>query len=309
MVQEFIEELKRYNFVFKTNEQLSKYTTLKIGGPAKYFVYIRNVNELIKILNLVKSTEQKLLVVGAGSNILVSDEGFDGVVIKLKEDFLKIEINGQLLTAYAAAMLPMVIKTAVDASLGGLEELFGIPGTVGGAVIMNAGTKVACIADNLEYIEVVRINSPEDGIIRLNKNEIKFGYRTSGLEDEYIVVKSIFRLNENDKEKLKSRINEVLLERVKTQPLGTFNAGCVFKNPKNTNLTSAKLIEQCGLKGYSVGDAYVSEKHANFIINRQNATAKDFVAVINHVIKTVKEKFNIELEPEIKLVGVKLDML
>lgn len=309
MVHELIEELKRYNFAFKTNEQLSKYTTLKIGGPAKYFVYVRNFDELIRILKLVKFAGEELLILGAGSNVLISDKGFDGVVIKLKEDFCKIQIDGQFLTAYAAAMLPMVIKTTVDASLSGLEELFGIPGTIGGATIMNAGTKIASLADNLDYVEVVKIDTPEDGIIRLSKNEIKFGYRTSGLEDKYVVVKTVFRLKEGDKEKLKLRINDVLLERMKTQPLGTFNAGCIFKNPQNTNLTSAKLIEECGLKGYSVGGAYISEKHANFIINKENATAEDFMAVINHVIKTVKAKFNIELEPEIKLIGLKLDKL
>ncbi|MCS7152084.1 MAG: UDP-N-acetylmuramate dehydrogenase [Endomicrobia bacterium] len=308
MEQEIVEQIKNHNLIFKLDEPLSKYTTLKIGGPARYLVFVRNINELIKILQIAKWYNQKILIIGAGSNLLISDEGFDGIVIKLKNELCKIDLKSQELIAYGGAMLPMVIKTAVDAGLSGLEELFGIPGTVGGAVIMNAGTKIACISDNLEYIEVIKTDEPEDGLIRLNKNEINFDYRTSGLEENYVIVKVVFRLKSSNSEMLKARINEVLLERIKTQPLGTFNAGCIFKNPKHSFFTSAKLIEECGLKGYRVGDAYVSDKHANFIINRQNATAKDFVEIMTHIIKVVKEKFNVELEPEIKLIGLKLDI-
>lgn len=306
METEFLKELQKYNLCVRTGENLNKYTTLNIGGPAKYFVFVNNISELGTILTINKSFNQDLFVIGAGSNILIADEGFDGVVIKLKEEFCQIQIQQNKVVAYAGVMLPMLIKTLIDASLSGLEELFGIPGTVGGGIIMNAGTKTATISDTLEYVEVMSIEAPEKGIIKLTKNEINFGYRTSGLENKFVVVKCVFNLKEKDSQILKKRVNEVLLERMKTQPLGTFNVGCVFKNPYSGGVSSAKLIEECGLKGYSIGEAYISEKHANFIINRSNAKAKDFLELMNYVRKVVKEKFNIDLEPEIKIVGMKV---
>lgn len=302
-MDDFVKELKRHNINFRINELLNKYTTLNIGGPAKYFVFVNSIPELQTVLTLVKLFNQKLFVIGAGSNILISDEGFDGVVVKLKNEFCQIQIKQQNVTAYAGVMLPMLIKTTVDASLSGLEELYGIPGTVGGAVVMNAGTKIAVISDQLEYVDVIDIHEPEKGIIRLSKKEISFGYRESSLEDKFVVIRCEFSLKEKDSILLKKRINEILLERIKTQPLDTFNVGCVFKNPSSSGVSSAKLIEECGLKGYSIGDAYVSEKHANFIINRNKAKAKDFFELMEYVKKRVKDKFNIELEPEIKLVG------
>jgi UDP-N-acetylmuramate dehydrogenase len=247
-------------------------------------------------------------VIGAGSNMLISDKGFDGIVIKLKRDFNTISVEGEKVVAYSAAMLPMLIKTTVDYSLAGLEELFGIPGSVGGGIIMNAGTKTSTISDYLEYIEVIKINTPEEGIIKLAKEQINFKYRSSGLEDQYVIIKACFKLKKGDSELLKKRINECLLKRSETQPLGTFNAGCVFKNPYEgeKDITAAKLIESAGLKGFSIGGACVSEKHANFIINKNNATCEDFVNLIKYVIKVVKEKYSVELQPEITLVGVEL---
>ncbi len=305
MAKNFIEDAKNFNIDIRENVMLNKYTTLNIGGPAKYFTYVRSIMELQNILKLVKLYKENILILGAGSNILISDKGFDGVVIKLKEDFCKIDINNTTIISFSGVMLPMLIKTAVDYSLSGLEDLFGIPGTLGGCVIMNAGTKTATISDYIEYVEVISIDEPEADVIKLKKNDINFDYRKSGLEDKYIVVKVVFNLKISQKEKLIERINEVLLNRMKTQPLGTFNAGCIFKNPSK-DVSSAKLIEECGLKGYSIGDAYISEKHANFIINRKNAKAEDFIALIRYVIKKVKEKHNIELEPEIKIVGLKI---
>lgn len=305
-IDKFLEEAKKYNISIKTNEKLASYTTLNIGGPAKYFVFVKNVDELIKVLKLSKDFNLKILIIGAGSNVLISDKGFDGVVIKLKGEFNNLFINKNIVISGSGLMLPMLIKSAVDFSLSGLEELFGIPGSVGGGIIMNAGTKIATISENLSYIEVIKLDNLDLGILRLNRNEINFGYRTSGLEEKFVILKSVFSLKEGDKDKLKQRITEVLLERTKTQPLGTFNAGCVFKNPKGSDMTSAMLIEKCGLKGYSCGDAYVSEKHANFIINRNNATCEDFLGVMRYVIKKVEEEFNIRIEPEIKLIGVEL---
>lgn len=305
MSKNFLQELKNYNIDIRENVLLSKYTTLNIGGPAKYFAFINNIDELQTILKLVKLYKENLLIIGAGSNMLIADEGFNGVVIKLKGEFCKIEVNDKTVTAFAGVMLPMLIKTAIDYSLSGLEELYGIPGTIGGCVIMNAGTKTATISDNIEYIEVMNINEPEIGVIKLKKEDINFGYRKSGLEEEYVIIKAVFNLKSSEKEKLIERINEVLLNRMKTQPLGTFNVGCIFKNPSK-DISSAKLIEECGLKGYSIGDAYISEKHANFIINRNNAKAEDFISLIRYIIKAVKEKFNIELEPEIKIIGLKI---
>lgn len=302
MAKDLLREAKNYNIDIRENVMLNNYTTLNIGGPAKYFVFVRNIEELKKILQLVKLYNENLLIIGAGSNILVSDKGFNGVVVKLKEDFCRIKINNTTVEVFSGVMLSMLIKTVVDHSLGGLEDLFGIPGTIGGCVVMNAGVKTSTVSDFIEYIEVIDVKEPEVGIIKFRRNDINFDYRKSGLEDKYVVIKAVFNLKVSKKEKLIERINEVLLNRIKTQPLGTFNAGCIFKNPSK-DISSAQLIEGCGLKGYSIGDAYISEKHANFIINRKNAKAEDFVALIRYVIKKVKEKYNIELEPEIRIVG------
>jgi len=308
MENNIIETLKKHDINILFGEKLSKHTTLNIGGPAKYFVYIENIQQLIDVLSIAKFYNEKVFIIGAGSNLLVSDKGFDGIVIKLKKDFTTIDIDEEKVIAYSAVMLPMLINTTVEHSLSGLEELFGIPGSVGGAIIMNAGTKTASISDCLEQIEVVKIDGPEQGIIKLSKEQINFQYRSSGLENKYVIVSAQFHLKKSDKEILKKKLNEVLLKRIQTQPLGTFNAGCIFKNPYGTEseITAAKLIESAGLKGFSIGGACVSEKHANFIINKNNATCEDFLELIRYIIKVVKEKYNIELQPEITFVGIEL---
>ncbi len=308
MGNNIIETFKKHNIYVIFNEKLSKHTTLNIGGPAKYFIYTENLEQLIDVLSIAKFYNEKVLIIGAGSNMLISDQGFDGIVIKLKKDFCYINVEGEKVIAGSAVMLSMLIKTTIDYSLGGLEELFGIPGSVGGGIIMNAGTKISTISDCLEYVEVVKINSPEEGVIKLDKEQINFKYRSSGLENKYVIVSGCFKLKKSDNEFLRKRINEVLLHRIKTQPLGTFNAGCIFKNPygEKNEITAAKLIEEAGLKGFSIGGACVSEKHANFIINKNNATCEDFANLIRYIIKVVKEKYNIELQPELTLVGFEL---
>lgn len=296
-------QLKKLGIITLKNEELKKHTTLRIGGPAKYFAYIQNQHQLKEILKILNSENQNYFVIGAGSNLLVSDKGFDGWVLKLKGDFLNIHHQNEKVYSGAAVMLNMLIKYCIDNSLSGLEELFGIPGTVGGAIWMNAGTKNKEISQCLEYIEIVDGKNYE--IIKLKKNDINFSYRNSGLKD-CVIIGASFNLFNDDKKMLEQKINHILLERAKSQPLGNFNAGCVFKNPKNCNFTAGMLIEKCGLKGFTIGDSCVSEKHANFIINKNNATSKEFVEVMKHVMSSVKEKFNIELEPEIKLINIKL---
>ncbi len=301
-----LKELHQLNIDVRTNEMLKQHTTLHIGGPAKFFVNVRNTKELISVLEIVRKYKLPFLVIGAGSNLLISDEGFAGVIVKLRDEFRELKlIQEKKIYAGAGVMLAMLIKFAVDNSLSGLEELFGIPGTVGGAIMMNAGTKNSTISDNLEFIEVLSISNPQYGVIKLYKEEINFGYRRSGLEN-FVILSSVFNLREGNKEELQKRITEVLLTRAKTQPLGTFNAGCIFKNPENHKYTAAMLIDKCNLKGFQCGDAYVSTQHANFIINKNNATSKDFVKIIKHIISVVKKKYKVKLEPEIKLVNIKL---
>ncbi|MCX7956918.1 MAG: UDP-N-acetylmuramate dehydrogenase [Endomicrobia bacterium] len=304
MKNNFLEKAKEYGIQVKVNEELRRYTTLNIGGKAKYFVNVFDIDQLITVLMLTKRFFEKILVIGAGSNMLISDEGFDGVVVKLRGDFNRFEINENEIVSYSAVMLPMLINAAVENSLSGLEDLFGIPGTVAGAVFMNAGVKTATISDNLVYIEGIKIDDPQE-VVKLKRNDINFSYRKSNL-DGYIITKAVFSLKKGDSTFLKERITEILIKRNETQPLGTFNAGCIFKNPDNGKISSAKLIEECGLKGYSCGGAYISEKHANFIINRNNASSKDFVDIIKYVIKVVEEKYKIKLEPEIKLIGLEI---
>jgi UDP-N-acetylmuramate dehydrogenase len=302
-----VEKLKQKNIRFRLNEELKNHTTLKIGGKTDIFVSVENKEQLVYTLKLLNQYNQKYFVIGSGSNLLISDDGFRGCVIKLTGDFVEIKRmpNYELYTG-AGAVLGMVIKYCIDNSLSGLENLFGIPGTIGGAIYMNAGTKDCTISDKLKYVEVINFYDDEYEVSILKKDdEINFEYRKSNL-DNCIILGAVFNLSPSEKSFLEKKVTKVLLTRSTTQPLGSFNAGCVFKNPKNYNMSAGMLIEQCGLKGYSIGGAMVSDKHANFIINKNNSSSQDFVKLIKYVMDTVYKKFNIKLELEIKLVNINL---
>jgi UDP-N-acetylmuramate dehydrogenase len=236
------------------------------------------------------------MVLGRGSNVLVSDEGIRGAVINVEQALSKIYINGGLIVAEAGVWLTKFVDFCIQNELAGVEMLAGIPGTIGGAVVMNAGAHGGEIADHLVEVEVIR-----NGHTQQVKNEnSQFTYRHSGF-DQDVVLSAAFKLQRGDKELLSAKRRELILRRNEKQPLEFPNLGSMFKNPPNT--FAAKLIEQAGLKGKRVGDAQISEKHANFIINLSNAKAEDVVKLIDLVKRTVYQNSGLMLELEVKMVG------
>lgn len=278
------------------NVPMKKHTTFRIGGECDIFCEPKNANELAGLIRLLNENNQSYIVLGNGSNVLVSDEGIRGVVIKIGEQMSEASVCGEEITVGAGMLLSRLAKRAMNESLSGMECISGIPGSVGGAVYMNAGAYGAEIADILQSVTYV---SREGAIITLEKEDLSLGYRKSVfMENGGIVTSCVLKLKKGDKEKIAQAMAEVTKKRVEKQPLELPSAGSTFKRPQG--YFAGALIEECGLKGYSVGGAKVSEKHAGFVVNFDNATAKDVLAVIEHVQKTVYEKFGVRLEPEVK---------
>lgn len=280
------------------NEPLSKHTTYGIGGPAEIMVFPENKTDLIQIIRTARKMNQPVSILGSGSNILISDNGIKGVVISLKNTLKLIEIKNQKLYAECGSMLGRIVKQAVKHNLIGLENLNGVPGTLGGALVMNAGAWGGEISENLVQVELI----DEDGKLRyLQKNEINFSYRQSSFNKKDILLSAEFLLKKADKEIINKNFVEAQTGRKSTQPLNKRSAGSLFKNPKGHS--AGKLIDEAGLKGFSIGQAKISDKHANFFINEGNASSKDMLQLIKKAHQTVKEKFNINLELEVKLMG------
>ena len=297
-VKALIEEFAATGAKVRADELLSKHLTMRVGGPAEIYIEITDGQQLGGVLSIVRKRGLSLFILGAGSNLVAHDSGLKGVVLRLKGEFAGVEVSEEsgLIKAGAGAMLPIVVKRAVDFGLGGLECLAGIPGTLGGALLMNAGTKWGSISDSITGVETMDING---NIAKRKREDIKFGYRKSDLEGK-IILAGEFALKKNDKARLSEKITEIMIERSQTQPLGTFNAGCVFKNPEGK--PAGKLIDECGLKNFRIGGAYVSDRHANFIINDGKATASDIERLIVEVRRRVLEKAGISLELEIRLI-------
>lgn len=280
------------------NEPLSKHTTYGIGGPAEIMVFPENKTDLIQIIRTARKMNQPVSILGSGSNILISDNGIKGVVISLKNTLKLIEIENQKLYAECGSMLGRIVKQAVKHNLIGLENLNGVPGTLGGALVMNAGAWGGEISENLVQVELI----DEDGKLRyLQRNEINFSYRQSSFNKKDILLSAEFLLKKADKEIINKNFVEAQTGRKSTQPLNKRSAGSLFKNPKGHS--AGKLIDEAGLKGFSIGQAKISDKHANFFINEGNASSKDMLQLIKKAHQTVKEKFNINLELEVKLMG------
>lgn len=281
----------------RLREPLSKHTSLKIGGPADYFLELRNIEELTNIIEFSQKENLDFFILGEGTNVLFSDEGFSGLVIQLKGDFENFSIEGKQVTAGAGVKLNNLVEKLAKKGLAGLEFASGIPGSVGGAIVTNAGTKMGSIGDVMREIKIF-----SDGSVKiLKKEEIDFSYRHCKLPDKAIVLEVKLGLKNGKKSDIINKIKESLKERKKNQPVSTLNAGCVFRNPETCE--AGKLIETAGLKGARVEDAEVSKKHANFIINCGRAKAKDVYNLIEKIRKTVKEKFDIALELELRIVG------
>ena len=282
-----------------TAEPMASHTTFRIGGPADFFVLPENVEELTCVLKLCAEEGVPYFILGNGSNLLVGDKGFRGVVIQLYKNFDGIEIQGTTIKARAGAMLIRVAKEAAGAGLTGLEFASGIPGTMGGAMVMNAG---AYGGEMKDVVTSVLVLTKEGEIRTLTSEEMNFRYRGSVIEDEgYIVLETVMELKEGDPVVIRSRMEELLLQRRTKQPVEYPSAGSTFKRPEG--YFAGKLIMDAGLRGYQVGGAKVSEKHCGFVINAGGATAADVMQLMKDVSEKVEEKFGVGLEPEVKRIG------
>lgn len=280
----------------KLNEPLKRHTTFKIGGRAKFFIEPKDIDDLKLLLNLVKRNKIPIFIIGRGSNILIGDKGIDGVVLRLSSRcFKSFTIEKIRLEAGSGVMLSQLLKAAQNYDLSGLEFLTGIPGTVGGALAMNAGTRWKNIGDLVENVTVMDYNG---NIKTLDKKDIKFSYRTANLS-KYIILSVSIKVFRENKEQIKERIEKYLDYRKVAQDLSKASAGCIFKNP--SGYSAGRLIDLCGFKGKRTGDACVSKRHANFILNKGSAKANDVLKLMDLIKKEVKNKFNITLESEIKI--------
>lgn len=279
------------------NESMAKHTSLKIGGPADFFIKINALEELKYILKIAKEQNIPITIIGNGTNLLVKDNGIRGIVLQLKFD--EIKIDGTIIEAGSGVLLSRISKIAYENSLSGLEFASGIPGTIGGAITMNAG------AYGGEFKDIVISTTYIDNNLNINTiNNIqhKFEYRSSIFKNnKFIILSTKLQLCKKEKEIIKNKMEENSKKRKSSQPMNYPNAGSIFKRGKE--FITAELIDKCGLKGYNIGDAYVSEKHAGFIINKGEATAKDMICLIEYIKQVVYEKYRVKIETEIKIIG------
>ena len=284
---------------FLRNEPMAKHTSYGIGGPAQAYITPADENDLKQILIFAKDKGINTFFAGSGSNLLVADEGFEGIVITLGKSFTKLGIDGNKMEAQVGVMLGKIVKETIKRNLTGMESMIGVPGTLGGALIMNAGAFGGEISNCLDIIKVMLING-ETKIYQ--KNDIVFSYRNSTFPKDEILLSATFTLNEKPANEIQYDRAKASKGRKDTQPLRFRSAGSVFKNPK-PDLAAGYLIDQAGLKGSRIGDAEISTKHANFFINHGKAKAKDIVDLILLAKKTVLEKFDVSLELEIRTLG------
>ena len=283
----------------KFDESLSRYTTFRIGGPADAYVEIRDAGELAALAGSAGSSGVALMFLGWGSNLLVRDGGWRGIAARLRGDFEKLEFlpDGRV-AAGAGVRVPQLVAACAENGLGGDESLVGIPGTVGGALVMNAGTRDGEIGALVQEVEIFdrEILAPK----KLTRGELVFRYRSSNLGGR-IILGCVLQLKPGNKVDIMRRVQECQQKRLQTQPIHTYNVGSIFKNPPG--LFVAKLIEQAGLKGMVCGGARISPLHANFIENFSGAKASDVLELTRRIQEKIKSAFNVELELEIKVIG------
>ena len=282
----------------KIDEKLSEYVNFKVGGPADILLIPNSKEQVIKSIKICKENNIPFYLIGNGSNILVRDGGFRGVVLSLK-NVKNIYVDGEKIEAECGVMLKEVSDKAIENSLTGFEFACGIPGTIGGAVFMNAGAYDGEISKVIESAEVIDENC---NIIRLSREELDFGYRSSlVMKKGYTVLSAVFKLEKGQVKTIKELIEDLTNKRESKQPIEYPSAGSTFKRP--TGYFAGKLIQDAGLKGYSIGGAAVSEKHSGFVINKGNATAKDITDLIKHIQDEVKKQFGVDLHPEVRIIG------
>ena len=281
------------------NEEMKNHTTFRVGGPADYYVTPRTREELAAVTGLCRELEVPFYVIGKGSNLLVGDKGYRGVMIQGVQELAGIRTEEEKITAQAGASLAQIASAALAEELSGLEFAAGIPGTVGGAVVMNAGAYGGEMKDVLESVTVL---TQEGEILELPAEKLGLGYRTSIIPSKgYIVLEAVMRLKKGNAGEIREKMQELREQRVSKQPLEYPSAGSTFKRPEGH--FAGKLIQDAGLKGFSVGGAQVSEKHSGFVINTGTATASDIKKLIEEVIRKVQEDFGVTLEPEVKQIG------
>ena len=279
-------------------ESLNKYTTFRTGGKAERLLLPENIEEVKEAVSSCRASGEDYIVIGNGSNLLVSDKGYKGTVICISDKFGAIKVDGDAIYAEAGAMLSAVARTARDNGLAGFEFASGIPGSLGGAVFMNAGAYGGEIKQVAEFVDVLH-----DGEVkRIPASEMNFSYRHSiAMEQDMIILGAQIRLTEDDPTEITARMSELNKKRVEKQPLEYPSAGSTFKRPEG--YFAGKLIQDSGLAGYRVGGAMVSPKHCGFVINYDNATSTDIYQLMQNVTRIVQEKFDVTLEPEVRLIG------
>ena len=280
-------------------EPMSRHTTFRVGGEAECIVMVETQEELSRLIPYLSRTGQEYFVLGNGSNLLVGDKGYQGVILKLGKRMQGIGVNGNHIVAGAGALLSQVSVAARDAGLSGLEFAAGIPGTIGGAIVMNAG---AYDGEMKQVVKMVRVMDKEGEILTLDNDTMEFGYRTSIIKNRpFIVLGVILELTAGEKEQISARMEELMTLRRSKQPLEYPSAGSTFKRPEG--YYAGKLIMDAGLRGYRIGGAQVSEKHCGFVINAGGASAADVKEVIEEVQERVKDRFHVRLEPEVIFLG------
>lgn len=295
--QKFCELIGKERVLFE--EPMSRHTTFRIGGPAEVFLMPESYGQIQKILKLCQKEKIPFFILGNGSNLLVSDSGYRGVIIQMDRNMGEIRLEGNEIRACAGALLSSIAAAAKKASLTGFEFAGGIPGTLGGAVMMNAG---AYGGEMKEVLKEVTVMDAEGDIIVLPADKLEMGYRTSIIKTAgYLVLEAVISLEKGREEEIQAKMKELADRRVEKQPLEFPSAGSTFKRPEG--YFAGKLIMDSGLGGYRIGGAQVSEKHCGFVINAGGATAKDVVELMDHIINTVKEKFGVTLEPEVRFLG------
>lgn len=281
------------------NEDMDMHTTFRVGGPARYMLMIETKEQLAKVVRYLNIIEADYFLLGNGSNLLVSDKGYQGIVLKLTGEFNEIKVEGNKIFCGAAAMLSQVAKAAADNSLGGMEFASGIPGSLGGAMVMNAG---AFDGEMQQITESVTVINPEGEELTLDNSTMEFSYRNSVIKgSKFIVTSAVIKLAPANKDDVVALMNDLNARRRAKQPLEYPSAGSTFKRPEG--YFAGKLIMDAGLRGFSIGGAQVSDKHCGFVINKGNASAADIYDVIGQVQETVKDKFNVKLEREVILLG------
>lgn len=288
----------KLNCIVRYDEPLKNHTTFKIGGNCIALVEPREISEIIEAVKICRENNIKFFVIGNGSNLLVPDEGYNGVIIKLKSEFSTIKVEGDYLIVNSGAKLSEVYTVAYENSLTGFEFASGIPGTIGGAIYMNAGAYGGEMKDIVESVKVLDLDNFE--LRELKNEELEFSYRKSIIQRKnYIVTTIKLKLQKGNKEEINAVYEDLRERRNSKQPLNFGSAGSTFKRPEGH--FASKLIEDAGLKGYHINDAWVSEKHSGFVVNKGNASFKEVMELIEYVQKVVFEKFGVKLETEVRI--------